>query len=180
MNADGTAAVLVVATEAAGQALPLAERLRRLFPGPARPWQPSPPTARWSLQTARRSNALAVSSRSLHSGSKRRRVVPASSPATAASAAADMNEKHIEATLEPFREVATSGSWGRAAPVSARRRPRRWPRQTRTFQHQGRAQRRLSDRARISAGPSRDSLNNPKTGGHPRIKSEDRLFEIMI
>jgi signal transduction histidine kinase len=37
VNADGTAAVLVVATEAAGQALPLAERLRRLFPGPARP-----------------------------------------------------------------------------------------------------------------------------------------------
>jgi signal transduction histidine kinase len=37
VNADGTAAVLVVATEAAGQALPLAERPRRLFPGPARP-----------------------------------------------------------------------------------------------------------------------------------------------
>jgi hypothetical protein len=37
VSADGTAAVLVVATEAAGQALPLAERLRRLFPGPARP-----------------------------------------------------------------------------------------------------------------------------------------------
>jgi signal transduction histidine kinase len=37
VNADGTAAVLVVATEAPGRALPLAERLRRLFPGPSRP-----------------------------------------------------------------------------------------------------------------------------------------------
>jgi signal transduction histidine kinase len=25
---------------------------------------------------------------------------------------AGMNEKHIEEALEPFREVATSGSWG--------------------------------------------------------------------
>ena len=70
-----------------------------------------------------------------------------------------MSEKDIEAALEPFRQVATSGSWGSggtglglaADQGAGRGQPRQLP-------HQERAERRHPGRNRFSAKPRRHEL----------------------